>query len=432
MIKGTEIPFARPLDIREAEGKRLFEQHPNRRYSFLLPDLSLSFEADFLHRERHELHGQLTVRCGFAGARTVAGVLSQSNFNFSSDTSRTSRGKSCGERSKAKDIDWAGLLEEFCIHIDKAERYSEPAVSLADSSDEPAADDDATWMVDGISVLKQHPMVWFGAGGTGKSYFALYAAMKLSQQGARVLYCDWELTQHTHRNRLRGLAPGAALPDIQYLRCERPLVDESARILKTVKNLPIDYVICDSIGVAAGGAPESAEVANDYFRAVRTWGVGSLHLGHTSKTDPDQHKGIKKTVFGSTYWETNSRSLWHLERDESGPDSEAEANEFTIAFHHRKFTPGRLTGSRGYVLHFEGTHVGVRTADLRSSPSFVARLPLWQRLEGILKAGALNTETLAEEVGKPPNEVRALISRYDRTFTRLPDGRIGLRANYDS
>ena len=72
--------------------RRTFSASGEGRYVFGIPDLQLEFDVDRLRRERHELKGELAVRCGLAGARAVNGnSLSLADFNLSSARARTER-----------------------------------------------------------------------------------------------------------------------------------------------------------------------------------------------------------------------------------------------------------------------------------------------------------------------------------------------------
>ena len=73
-----------------ADMLREFRAVGESRYVFAIPDLRLEFDVDRLRRERHELQGELAVRCGLAGARAVNGdSLSVADFNLSSARART-------------------------------------------------------------------------------------------------------------------------------------------------------------------------------------------------------------------------------------------------------------------------------------------------------------------------------------------------------
>ncbi|HYI92834.1 MAG TPA: hypothetical protein VEX68_04770, partial [Bryobacteraceae bacterium] len=52
---------------------RLFQAVGDDRYRFELPEIASSIEVDRLRREKHELQGELCIRCSLPGARTFDG-----------------------------------------------------------------------------------------------------------------------------------------------------------------------------------------------------------------------------------------------------------------------------------------------------------------------------------------------------------------------
>ena len=154
-------------------------------------------------------------------------------------------------------------------------------------------------------ILRRHPAILFGDGGTGKSTLGLYFAGELERHGVSTLYLDWELDEHDHRRQLEKLF-GDDLSDVKYRRCDRALIIEAENIAEQVRECGIDYVICDSVAFACDGPPESAEVAQRYFRALRQLKVGSLNLAHVTKGENSD-----KRPFGSTFWFNGCRAAWY-------------------------------------------------------------------------------------------------------------------------
>jgi hypothetical protein len=145
----------------------------------------------------------------------------------------------------------------------------------------PNPDDDMI-EVAGLAFPKRHPSILFGDGVTCKSYFALYLAGRIAEMGHSAALFDWELCPDDHRDRLERLFPDG-MPRILYARCERPLVFETDRLRRIVRENGVQFSVFDSIAFACDGPPESAETAGRYFRSVRQIGGGSLHLAHVTK-----------------------------------------------------------------------------------------------------------------------------------------------------
>jgi hypothetical protein len=389
---------------------------------YVLEDAPLGTEirVERLRRERGELVGELTDSCALPGARSVDGTLHAADFNLSSARARVERARILGERAATNgQVDWAGLLEELCQRVIAAERVGAPAVDLRDVT--PAAQDDDL-RIDRLTLPRRHPAILFGDGGTGKSLIALNVAGQLAQAGMTVLYADWEFAAEDHRLRLGGLF-GEAMPSIQYVRCERPMVAEADRLTRLVREHRVDYFIADSIAFACDGPPEAAEVAAGYYRALRRIGVGSLNVAHMTKSDGGDQK-----PFGSAFWHNGARSTWYAQR--SG--GEDDGPELVVGLFNRKANSGPRRSPFGYRIAFDGDRIGLEVTDLADVADLADKLTVRQRMTRLLRAGAMTAVEISSELDVPVNTV-VQTTRRGRMFAKVPgaDGvyRIGLAAS---
>jgi hypothetical protein len=414
----SDVPFRRRTDLLTT--KRVFDVAGENGYQLLYPDLGLTFDISRLRRDRSELIGELAVMTDMSGARTVDGVLSIANFNLSSLTARRDRAKYLGERANAQELDWAGALEELCQRVLKAEQTGSPVVPLA-SLAKPSTSEE--FEVAGIPLLQRHPVIWFGDGGSAKSYLALYVAAELASRGIPVLYADWEFAGEDHRDRLERLC-GHDMPlALSYTRCQAPLTEEVGRLRGWILKSKIQYIVCDSLAFASDGPPEASETCSTYFRAVRALGIGSLHIAHISKGSGDDEN--TKKPFGSIFWHNGARSTWFLKRANDQEDGDC----VEVALYHRKANIGRLRPAIGLRVSFDPVRTLITTFDVAESVELGAKEPLWKRMKAALRRGALTTGELAEALDAKPDAIRQAVHRFDRTFARVgEDGAIGLRA----
>ena len=195
-------------------------------------------------------------------------------------------------------------------------------------------------------------------------------------------------------------------------RCTRPLIDESGRLSRAVALHGIQYVICDSVGVAVPGRPEDAEHAAGYARALRQLGpVGSLHLAHVSKGAPDAPDPNKP--FGSVFWSNLARSTWFVKRS----SDEATGGVLDIGLYHRKSNTSALLPPRGLRLRF-GLRVAIDDLDLAGADtSLAAGVPLWRRMRvELLRARLLSRDALARALDVSPDAVRKSLARHADVF----------------
>ncbi len=379
----------------------------------------LRLEVRQVRRSSHELWGEVEVLCDWPGARTFEGSLHAADFNFSSARARVERGKQLADRAKTTpdQFDWVGLVEELSQRVLRAERSGSPPVQLHEVT---KPDKDESFEVCGIPLLRRHPMIWFGDGGAAKSYMALYVAGILSSRTVKVLYCDWEFAGEDHRLRLERLF-GDEMPAIWYTRCEQPLVSESARIRRFIDSKGIEYVICDSVAFAADGPAEAQDTASRYFRAVRQFGVGSLHLAHTTKAEDGDQK-----PFGSTFWHNSARATWFMKR----ASESAHPTEVTLALYHRKANTGAKLPPKGFHLDFTGESTAVTPIAVEEDSELALSMSMKQRMYAALKSGAKTPAELSELLGEKADSISRKARQFAHTFTRVlsADGvaRIGL------
>lgn len=381
-------------------------------YRLEVQELGLTLDVDRLRRERNELIGELTVCLDWAGAVTVDGTLSSADFNLSSARARQDRAKLLQQRSRSKpeDVDWQALLETLCLRVIAADRAGQPAVLLRDLP-RPSADE--TFTVEGFPVLRRHPMMVFGDGGTAKSLLALYVAGRLVERGWSVLYADWELSGEDHRERLERLF-GADMPAVHYARCARPLAHEADRLGRLVRQHRVDYVVADSVAFACDGPPEAAEVAGRYFMALRSLGVGSLNIAHVNKSDQGDQK-----PFGSTFWHNGARSTWFMKAGDTTPEG------LSVGLFNRKANLGPLRQAIGYSIAFDMDRTTFRRCDVSGIDELASDLPLWQRIRQAVRHRPLTLVALAEELDAKADTIDRTVRRMRKVFTRL-DGDDGV------
>ncbi len=399
-----------------------FTHVSERRYVMELAGLGLTFDLGRVRREHQQLTGELVVKCTLAGARTVEGVLSAADFNCSSLQARVTRAKFLADRARTKpeDIDWVGLVEEFCQRVTVFDRQGQGAVTLADV---PKRTEAAEFTVAGLPLFRRLPVIWFGDGGAAKSMLALYAAATIAATGEPVLYADWEFSEDEHRDRLERFCGTDAMPRlVSYVHCAAPLCDDVDRLAEIIVERDCKYLVCDSVACACDGPPESAETAQKYFRALRYLKVGSLNIAHITKGG--EENGAEQRPFGSNFWHHMARSTWFMKRaDDSFNDETVD-----VALIQRKTNIGpKQKRAIGMRFRFLTTETTVQAFDVVDHRELSTKLPVWQRMQAELKRGPIAEEELAKRIECKEGSIRSAVSRME-LFVRLPDGRIALSA----
>lgn len=287
-----------------------------------------------------------------------------------------------------------------------AERRGAASVLLREA---PRPEPDAVLDVAGFPLLKRHPLILFGDGGTGKSLLALYFAGELARRGVTTALFDWELGSEDHRQRFEQLF-GAAMPPVRYLRCSKPLVVEQDRIRREIQDHGVSFAVFDSVAFACDGPPEAAEVAARYQAVVRGLAIGSLHVAHINKSERAEEK-----PFGSQFWHNGARSTWFIKQADTGADPAT----LTVGLFHKKANLGARHRAIGYQLRFQGERTLVTATDLADVESLAPRLPVSHRIRHALQAGAKSIVELAEALDAKPNTIQQAIGRSRGQFIRL-------------
>jgi hypothetical protein len=224
---------------------------------------------------------------------------------------------------------------------------------------------------------------------------------------------DWELSGDDHRDRLERLF-GPQMPNVLYVRCERPLALEVDRLRRIARDEALDFAIYDSIAFAADGPPEAAEVAGRYFRAVRQIGLGSLHIAHITKGENNDQR-----PFGSTFWHNGARATWFVK------PGEADGSTLRIGLFSRKSNLGPQQPAIGYEITFGEDRTTFKRVDVATVDELADSLPLWQRIRQVVRTGPVLVHELASELDAKPETIERTLYRYKKVFVRV-EGRDGV------
>jgi hypothetical protein len=374
------------------------------------PKHGITFESDRMRRERHELVGELLVRCEKPEALAVNGVLSLADFNFSSLRARKERASHLAERARTHGIDWYGLLEEFCQGTFERERQGSPAVDIWDIPERRELDDFA---IDGLAFPRRLPSILFGDGGSAKSYLCLYIAGRLAMQGIPVALFDWELSGEEHRERF-GLMFGShqPRPTIKYCRCESPLTYEVDRILRIIQNEQIQYAIFDSISFAADGRAEEHETCLRYFRCCRQLKIGGIHVAHTNRSEE-----ADKKPFGSAFWHNGARCTWFAKAE---PES---SGVLDLGVHHKKANLGPLRPSVIYRIYFTSQFTRFARVSVQDTPAIASDVKVWERIQALIERhGPLTFADMVEKLDIKLDTIQKTVRRKTSLFHVIPGG----------
>ncbi len=355
------------------------------------------------------LVGELSVSAGILGTRNIDGPLCSGTIKLSDPRDRDHWAQRCGRfaRTNGK-LDWGAQLEHVCTLVIAAEQEGHtPAVILRHVTPKPAA---PMYDVLGLRLPREHPACLFGTGGGLKSYLAMMIATEQARQGIRVGYFDWELDQDDHYHRQRRIDP--AMPDVFYIKCDKPLVYDVDRLRRICRAEGLEYGWFDSAAFGTDGKPEDAVSAMAYMRSLRQLGIGPCVIAHSRREDGDQQP------FGSVFWFNSFRACWNLKRASTSPDGET----VTLGAFPRKFNLGAHPLAVGIQVQFDGDRVTFTGTDVAGIDELAGSVPLWQRMRDRLRSGPCTIPDLADALDAKPEAIKKAAQRGTKLFVKLEGG----------
>jgi len=378
----------------------------------------VALELDQVRSARDgDLTAEVTARSTAPGRERV---IHLARCTITGTRSRQDLATHLAKRHPGPSIDWSDVVEQATVQTIGAYRAGEPAILLRDAP----VPIDAGYLLSPLLVARQ-PSIWFGDGGNGKSLLALAAALSIHGDRAdllgihpssqlRVAYLDWEWDAHEHRQRMRSLLPeGEPEPDLVYLSCYGSLRDQVDRIKRVVREQEVGYLVIDSVAAAAGGEPESAEVALGFFTALRAIGLGSLCIAHTTKNPEAQER-----PFGSAFWHNSARSTWLVRKEQ-----ELGSNGLRVGMFNKKANSGPSSNPLGFAIRFDAGRTTITRTDVRDVPGLAETLPLKPRITHALKAGFRSVPELSDDLGADQDSISKTLRRHEgKGFVRAPMG----------
>jgi len=377
---------------------------------------------DGLRQGRDGLKGEVRIESGpFAGGEFHP--LVEARLELASLSQREAWGRRL--RARSPGTNWDAVLDSFCSAVIQAEkRLDAPAILLRD-----AVRPFATGMLLDPLLLAGLPTLWYGDGGTAKSYLGLAAGLSLHlgiplvgrltpQQPLRVLYADFEFDAWEHRERMRRLLrllpgdPSDAMPDIAYIDCRGgTIVSQMDRIRAAARHHASQFLIVDSISYAADGPLNDDETARLYYRILGYIGLPSLSTAHVPKN------GEQEAPFGSVHWKNLARLAWHFQVCES-----QDSNDLVLKLTNKKWSTGGRAQPLGLTVEFRTPGIEIRQA---SGAALVGQADeQWKRIQSRLRVenGPMTYEEIALALGLEPAQVKARVNEHQDVFVKLsPD-----------
>lgn len=402
-------------------------------YAMADREQGIAIHVDRLSESRGQVYGMLSIE------RSPEGQLYFSHFNLSSSTARTTAARELSARSSG--LDWRRALDDFCVAVLAAHSAGAPIERVGRRP----RSLEARRLLTGMEIPLLEPTSIYGPQGARKTTFLLGVAVQVAtateiipgtvcESPGPVLLLDYETNRDEVNDRVARIAEGAGIepPEIFYRWCHRPLVDQVEELSAFVAAEHVQLVVVDSVSGALaakrdGGDPNDAVIA--MYLAARAIGSTFVFIDHVAAVDylAGEEKPIRKSI-GGIMKGARARAVYELKAARDSLADEAE-----IVLRCEKLNDGPKPPALGFRVKYDGArgpitfeHSGIDADEL-----VAATLGQAERLRRYLLAnGAHKTGEIAEELGIAPSAIRTVLTRDGgRQFTRLHDGRIGVRAH---
>ena len=347
--------------------------------------------------------------------------IHQARMNLTSTRSRADVSRQCKSRNMAEHLDWDSYIEEASMTVLERFRAGPEAIDFRDYT----PPEKSSYLFYPF-LLEGEANLFFGPGGSGKSYFASWLCAHVSKgissqdtipgPKQKVLYLDYETAPEETYNRISDIQSGMGVdkrPEVIYHPSAHPLASEVEKLQRIVAEHDISLVIVDSVGYACGGEPETASNAINYYNALRQLQTTTLSIGHVAK---DRNAN---SPFGSVYWVNGARSVWEVIRSQ-----DSGANSFDIGILHRKINNGPLSMPVGYKITFSEESVIFEDSDVKLIEEVESKLPLKDQISTLLSEhGHLEVKDIASMLeGKTEGTIRKTLHRNNYLFEQAKNG----------
>lgn len=337
-------------------------------------------------------------------------------------------------------LSWDHMLETVCARVLALQDEGQPAlVFTGNEQPKPVEYLMPPWLVE------EMPVIFFGPGGSGKSYLALILSALLAK-GAKhpalgweakrsgpVLWLDWETGPADFQRRLYRVCSGMnlnGLPgELYYRQCAGSIRGDMEALRQVVMEVEPMLIVCDSLSGAAGGDLNAPDSAIPFYEGMRTLlalnRASGLIIGHP----PD---GNAEKIYGSVFFRNRARDMWIVKGAMESGSSEC----YMLLKHHKTNIAGFKPHLGLRLVFSDDDHGPVRLfpTDVSHVEGVEDSLPVGDRILARLKAnGAMSPKQLVEELEVPAGSVRPALKRLlDRGLVyKLSDSRYGAAAHAD-
>ncbi len=332
-----------------------------------------------------------------------------------------------------KTINWSAMVDQMSLKVLKYEEIGFPIEKILGT--------DTVERVPHVVypfIYDRNPTLWFGDGGSLKSFIALALCITLNTghqfwpgvtatKKMNTLYLDWERDKRTFQTRVSQICRGHDLNPkdmfIFYRRCTNTFVNDYENIANLVADNNISLLIIDSMGGATGREDMNKQgTATDFMSALRKLNISSLLITHTQK-DGDFKKA--KTAIGSVYYKNLASHVWEIKLKQEIGETISEV----MAINHKN-NLGPLFKPAYFLAKFNDNLNTVNITMNKADTAIVEEiaLPTYYRIRTLLGIkGGLTQQEIATAIDMRIDTVQKTMKRKENEFIKI-DSKYWLKA----
>lgn len=269
-------------------------------------------------------------------------------------------------------------------------------------------------------IIEKVPNLIYGKGGVGKSTFAIYVGIKLTEYG-NGLYLDYEAEKDIWLQRVKKIRFSNNIQTpykLFYRRAYAPLYEIVDFLKEEIEEKNIRFIIIDSLGKACHGLNLiEAESASTFFNALDELKTTSLLISHIAKDDTG-------TPYGSVFFYNFARNIFEVDKF-----TDITKDILYLTFYNTKNNYSKLVSPQFYSVNFADNKIEI--SQLSSLPNELRYgLDLITQITMLLKQnGAMRTKDIAKDLDVSIDTIRKTINRHKELFVKIED-KWDLRENY--
>jgi hypothetical protein len=397
---------------------KIFKEN-NKIYVDLQKDLGLFFTFSNFRISRMELNAFITIEAKENGTtlqtRYMRGSLYSQSFktNFIKEIADL-----CIPRIGIKKENLITTAEEIFSKVILAYRELD---TLIDEEEEVDLNKSIQYLFYPF-IMEKVPNLIYGRGGVGKSTFAIYLGIKLTEF-SNGLYLDYEAEKEIWLQRVKKIRFSNNIQTpykLFYRRAYAPLYEIVDLLKEEIEQKEIKFIIIDSLGKACQGLNLiEAESASTFFNALDELKITSLIISHIAK-------GSDGTPYGSIFFYNFARNIFEVDKF-----TDITKDTLYLTFYNTKNNYSKLASPQFYAINFADNKIEI--SKLTSLPTELRYgLDLITQIILLLKQnGAMKTKDIAKDLDVSIDTIRKTINRHKELFIKIDD-KWDLRENYPS